>query len=87
MLQEQYPYYLANRPQQPNADLAVTNKYSGEAAARVALADAAVLEQAIAAAADAAHRCAAWPPGNGKPCWRIWPRAAASGPRNWPRRS
>ena len=60
---ESYPYYLANRPQQPNADLAVTNKYTGEVAARVALADAAVLDQAIAAAAEAAapmRRLAAW---------------------------
>ena len=30
MLQTRYPYYLANRPQQPNADLEVTNKYTGE---------------------------------------------------------
>ncbi len=63
MVQEKYPYYLANRPQQPNADLAVTNKYSGELATRVALADAAVLDQAIAAAARAAapmRRLAAW---------------------------
>ena len=63
MLQERYPYYLANRPQQPNAELAVTNKYTGEVAARVALADAAVLDEAIAAAARAAapmRRLAAW---------------------------
>jgi acyl-CoA reductase-like NAD-dependent aldehyde dehydrogenase len=62
-LNERYPYYLANRPQQPNADLAVTNKYDGDVAARVALADAAVLDQAIAAAARAAgpmRRLAAW---------------------------
>ncbi len=63
MRHEHYPYYLANRPQQPNADLAVTNKYSGEVAARVALADATVLDQAIAAATRAAipmRRFAAW---------------------------
>jgi acyl-CoA reductase-like NAD-dependent aldehyde dehydrogenase len=63
MLQEKYPYYLANRPQQPNAILAVTNKYNGEPASRVALADATVLEQAIAAAAGAARamrQLAAW---------------------------
>jgi len=62
-LRENYPYYLANRPQQPNAELAVTNKYSGEVAAQVALADATVLDQAIAAAARAAvpmRRLSAW---------------------------
>jgi acyl-CoA reductase-like NAD-dependent aldehyde dehydrogenase len=63
MLKERYPYYLANRPQQPNSELTVTNKYSGEIAARIALADAAALDQAIAAAAGAAEpmrRMSAW---------------------------
>ncbi|MFT3764857.1 MAG: aldehyde dehydrogenase family protein [Minicystis sp.] len=55
MLKDRYPYYLANRPLQPNADLAVTDKYTGEVATRVALADAATIEQAIAAAARAAR--------------------------------
>jgi acyl-CoA reductase-like NAD-dependent aldehyde dehydrogenase len=62
-LHETYPYYLANRPQQPNADLAVTNKFNGEIATRVALADATALDQAIDAAARAAapmRRLAAW---------------------------
>ncbi|MCP3102382.1 aldehyde dehydrogenase family protein [Myxococcus sp. K15C18031901] len=54
MLAERYPYYLANRPRQPNADLPVTNKYTGEVATRVALADAAAVEEAIAAAVRAA---------------------------------
>jgi acyl-CoA reductase-like NAD-dependent aldehyde dehydrogenase len=63
MIQERYPYYLAGRPQEPNADLAVTNKYSGEVATRVALANAAALDRAIAAAAEAAapmRRLPAW---------------------------
>lgn len=63
MLQECYPYYVANRPQQPNAGLEVTNKYTGQVATRTALADAAVLRDAIAAAADAAgpmRRLDAW---------------------------
>jgi acyl-CoA reductase-like NAD-dependent aldehyde dehydrogenase len=63
MLKERYPYYLANRPQQPNADLAVANKFSREMATRVALADRAVLDQAIAAASAAAapmRHLAAW---------------------------
>jgi hypothetical protein len=44
-----YPFYLANRPAQPNTDLVVTDKFR-PAAARVALADAAVIERATAAA-------------------------------------
>jgi acyl-CoA reductase-like NAD-dependent aldehyde dehydrogenase len=63
MLRERYPYYLANCPQQPNADLEVTNKYTGEVASHVALANKETLDQAIAAAASAAapmRRLAAW---------------------------
>ncbi len=63
MLKDQYPYYLANRPQQPGADLEVTDKYTGEVATRVARADAGVLDEAIAAAAAAAEpmrQMAAW---------------------------
>ncbi len=63
MLKEHYPYYVANRPQQPNADLDVVDKFRGNVATRVALADAAALDGAIAAAADAAapmRRMAAW---------------------------
>ena len=52
-LRETYPYYVANRAEAPNSDLAVTNKYTGEVATRVALADAAAIDRAIAAA-DAA---------------------------------
>jgi acyl-CoA reductase-like NAD-dependent aldehyde dehydrogenase len=54
MLMEQYPLFLANKPQQPNADLAVTDKYTGKVAAHVALADTATLNQAIGEAASAA---------------------------------
>ncbi len=49
-----YPYYLANRAESPNTDLAVTDKYSGEVATRVALADAAAIDAGIAAAVSAA---------------------------------
>lgn len=52
MLAETYPFYLANRPERPNADLAVTDKYTGEVATRVAMADAAAIDRAIAAAAQ-----------------------------------
>ncbi|MAT92770.1 MAG: aldehyde dehydrogenase [Halioglobus sp.] len=52
MLQDAYPYYLANQAVYANEDLDVVDKYSGEVATRVALADAAVIERAIAAADD-----------------------------------
>jgi acyl-CoA reductase-like NAD-dependent aldehyde dehydrogenase len=54
-LQSTYPLYLANEAQQPNTDLAVTDKYTGEVATRVALADAATIDAGIAAAAAAAE--------------------------------
>lgn len=54
MLQEQYPFYLANRPEQPNADLEVNDKFSGEVATRVALASPADIDRAIGAAVEAA---------------------------------
>ena len=54
MLQATYPYWVANRAEQPNTDLAVTDKYTGEVATRVALADAPAIQRAIAAAVAAA---------------------------------
>jgi acyl-CoA reductase-like NAD-dependent aldehyde dehydrogenase len=53
MLQERYPYYLANRPEAPNADLVVTDKFTGKEATRVALADVAAIDRAIASAVAA----------------------------------
>jgi len=53
MLRESYPYYLASAPVQPNTDLVVTNKYTGEPACRVALADAHAIDAGIAAAVEA----------------------------------
>ena len=53
VLKESYPFYLANEPARPNVDLQVTDKYTGDVATRVALADAETIDQAIAAAADA----------------------------------
>ncbi|MEM9059419.1 MAG: aldehyde dehydrogenase family protein [Pseudomonadota bacterium] len=55
MLKETFPYYLANEAKQPNTDLAVTDKYTGEVAFRCALADAAAIDAGIAAAVDAAE--------------------------------
>jgi acyl-CoA reductase-like NAD-dependent aldehyde dehydrogenase len=50
MLAESYPYYLAGRAERPNTDLEVIDKYTGEVATRVALAD----QQAIRRGIDAA---------------------------------
>jgi acyl-CoA reductase-like NAD-dependent aldehyde dehydrogenase len=61
VLRSQYPLYLANEPLQPNADLSVTDKYSGATATRVALANAATIDAGIEAAERAAAACAAMP--------------------------
>ena len=53
MLKPTYPYYLANAPVAANTDLEVTDKYTGEVATRVALADARTIDTAIAAAVKA----------------------------------
>jgi acyl-CoA reductase-like NAD-dependent aldehyde dehydrogenase len=55
MLQDSYPYYLANQTRKPNTDLEVIDKYTGEVATRVALADEAAIDEAIARAVDAVH--------------------------------
>jgi acyl-CoA reductase-like NAD-dependent aldehyde dehydrogenase len=52
-LEYAYPLYLANEACQPNSDLEVTDKYSGEVAFRVALADEVTIEAAIDAATKA----------------------------------
>ncbi len=57
-----YPYYLANKSAAPNHDLDVTNKYSGDTAYRVAIADKSAIDKAIAATVKAAPACAAMPP-------------------------
>jgi len=54
-----YPYYLANEPEAPNHDLEVLDKYSGEVATRVALADDAAIDRAIGAAVEATEPMAA----------------------------
>ncbi|HYG46504.1 MAG TPA: aldehyde dehydrogenase family protein [Allosphingosinicella sp.] len=54
-LKDVYPLYLANEARQPNADLEVRDKYSGEVAFRCALADADTIDSGIAAAAAAAE--------------------------------
>ncbi|WP_179044481.1 aldehyde dehydrogenase family protein [Sphingobium lactosutens] len=54
-LKDAYPLYLANEAQQPNTALDVTDKFSGEVATRVALADAQTIDMAIAWAVRAAE--------------------------------
>src|SRR3954463_556120 len=54
-LKDTYPLYLANEAKQPNADLEVTDKYTGKVAFRCAQADAATIDAGIAAAAAAAE--------------------------------
>ncbi|OFA32335.1 aldehyde dehydrogenase [Glaciecola punicea] len=49
-LAAKYPYFLANKAVFANTDLEVTNKYTQEVATRVALADASVIDKAIAGA-------------------------------------
>jgi acyl-CoA reductase-like NAD-dependent aldehyde dehydrogenase len=58
-LAARYPYYLANVPESPNQNLEVIDKYSGEVATRVALADDAAIDRAIAAAVEATEPMAA----------------------------
>ena len=61
MLEKQYPYYLNNKAQQPNTDLEVTDKYTGEVATRVALADADAIEKGITGTVEAAGPMAKMP--------------------------
>ncbi len=55
MLKKEYPYYLGGKPVMPNTDLAVTDKYTGKVACRVAMADEAAIDRAIGMAVDAAE--------------------------------
>lgn len=52
MLKESYPFYLANKAEQPNTDLEVFDKYTGKLATKVAMASADHIDQAITAAVD-----------------------------------
>ena len=53
MLNPSYPYYLGGQAFAPNRDLIVTDKYTGEEATRVAVADAQAIDAGIQAAVDA----------------------------------
>jgi len=54
-LKDVYPLYLNNKAVQPNTDLAVTDKFTGEVAFRTALATPDVIDEAIAGAVRAAE--------------------------------
>ena len=61
MLAPSYPYYLANKPVYANKDLKITDKYTGEVATHVALADAQVIDDAITASVAATEAMANMP--------------------------
>ena len=52
-LKDTYPLYLNNKAAQPNTDLEVTDKFTGEVAFRTALASPEVIDEAIAGAVKA----------------------------------
>jgi acyl-CoA reductase-like NAD-dependent aldehyde dehydrogenase len=54
-LKDTYPLYLNNKAAQPNTDLKVTDKFTGEVAFRTALATPDVIDEAIAGACRAAE--------------------------------
>jgi len=54
-LKDTYPLYLNNKAAQPNADLEVTDKFTGKVAFRTALATPEIIDQAIAGAVRAAE--------------------------------
>ncbi|MEO0359973.1 MAG: aldehyde dehydrogenase family protein [Pseudomonadota bacterium] len=60
-LAKAYPYYLNNEAVFANEDLDVTDKFSGEVATRVALADADAIDKGIAGAVEAAEAMAKMP--------------------------
>lgn len=60
-IRSEYPAYLANQPITPNFDLKVEDKFRQSVAAKVPLADVAIMEKAIAAAAGAAQAMAEMP--------------------------
>lgn len=62
MLQSSYPFYLANRPESPNGELEVIDKFSGEVATRVALAKPEDIDRGITAAVAAADAMRKFPP-------------------------
>ncbi|MEQ8849812.1 aldehyde dehydrogenase family protein [Botrimarina sp.] len=62
MLKDTYPFYLANKPESPNADLEVKDKYTGEVATKVAMASADDIDRAIGATVAATEPMARMKP-------------------------
>ena len=54
-LKDTYPLYLCNRAEQPNTDLEVTDKFTGEVAFKTALATPEIIDKAIAGTVRAAE--------------------------------
>jgi acyl-CoA reductase-like NAD-dependent aldehyde dehydrogenase len=54
-MKDKWPYFLANEAQLPNSDLEVTDKFTGDVATRVAMADTATIDAGIAASVEAAE--------------------------------
>jgi acyl-CoA reductase-like NAD-dependent aldehyde dehydrogenase len=52
---ELFPFYVANAPEAPNTALDVVDKFTGEVAYQVAMADPATIDRAIGAAVEAAE--------------------------------
>ncbi len=61
MLEKTYPMYVGNEAEAPNHDLEVVDKFTGEVATRVPLADGATIDRAIGLAAEATAPMAAMP--------------------------
>lgn len=60
-MKETWPYFLANRPEMPNNDLEVTDKFTGKVAARVALADTSAIDTGIQGCVSAAEPLSGMP--------------------------
>ena len=54
-LKDTYPLYLCNKAEQPNTDLEVTDKFTGELAFKTALATPEIIDKAIAGTVRAAE--------------------------------
>ncbi len=62
MLEKSYPYYLCNQAVAANTDLAVIDKYTGNVATHVAMADVGAIDQAIAGTVAATEPMRRMPP-------------------------
>ncbi len=60
-LRREYPIYVANEALQPNRDLEVLDKFTGQVATRTAYADPETIERGIVAAVEAFQELRRWP--------------------------